>query len=66
MKLGNVDEVRAFYERINEYVDLNDIYKDARFRKYYWNIWTSLCVGHKTIALVILSLVIPIYKLVKQ
>lgn len=66
MKLGNVDEVRAFYERIDSNVSREDVCADERYRKYYWNAWTSLCIGHKTIALVILSLVIPIYKLVKQ
>lgn len=66
IKLGNVDEVRAFYERIDSNVSREDVCADERYRKYYWNAWTSLCIGHKTIALVILSLVIPIYKLVKQ
>ena len=66
IKLGNVDEVRAFYERIDSNLSREDVCADERYRKYYWNAWTSLCIGHKAIALVILSLVIPIYKLVKQ
>ena len=66
IKLGGIKEVRAYYERINEYANLNEIYTDVRYRKYYWNIWTSLCVGHRKLSMMILAVLIPVYKLVKR
>lgn len=66
IKLGSVEEVRAYYERINKYVDFNDIYKDTRYRKFYWSAWTSLCVGYSKIATMLLALMIPMYKLVMR
>ena len=66
IKLGGVDEVRAYYERIDAYTSWSDICSDVRYRKYYWNTWTSLCIGHRKIATIILSIVIPMYKLLKR
>lgn len=66
IKLGNPISVKAFYERITERVALNDIYCDVRYRKYYWNTWTSLCVGHRKIATILLAVLMPMYKMVKK
>ena len=66
IKLGSIASVRAYYWRIDERVKLNDIYSDVRYTKYYWNLWTSLCIGHRKIAIIILSILIPMYKLVKR
>lgn len=66
IKLGGIKEVGAYYDRINEHVILNDIYKDARYRKYYWSAWTSLCIGHRKFATLLLTVLIPMYKLVKR
>lgn len=66
IKLGNVDAVRSYYERIKEHVDLNYIYSDIRYRKYYWNEWTSLCIGHERLATLMLAVLTPMYKIVKK
>ncbi len=66
IKLGSVEEARAYYERIDAYTSWSDIRSDVLYQKYYWNAWTSLCIRHRKIATIILSVVIPMYKLLKR
>lgn len=66
IKLANVKEVCAYYERLDAYINRKAISNDVRLRKYYWNGWTTLCLKHKYIAIVLLAVLIPMYKLVKR
>lgn len=63
VKLGGLNEVKAFYERIDAHISRKRICKNERYRKYYWNAWTSLCLMHKRLSMIILIVLIPIYKL---
>lgn len=66
IKLGSIDAVRAYYDRIETKVKRKEICADLRFRKYYWNAWTSLCVGHKKMTIMMLAVLMPMYKIVKR
>ena len=65
-KLGNIDEVRLFYARTDNKINRKTICKDKRFRKYYWNMWTMLCLKNKHIAMALLACLIPLCKLIKK
>lgn len=65
-KLSNLHEVHAYYDRIDEYVCRKEICKNMSLCTYFWNRWTSLCLGHRWIATIALSVMIPIYKIVKR
>lgn len=65
IKLANVKEVCAYYERLDAYINRKAISNDVRLRKYYWNGWTTLCIKHKYIAIALLAVLIPLYKLAK-
>jgi glycosyltransferase involved in cell wall biosynthesis len=66
VKLNCVDEVRAYYNRLDANVSRKDICADVWYRKYYWNAWTSLCLGHQKLATMLLAVLIPVYKFVKR
>ncbi len=66
IKLESVREVLAFYERLDVMADREAIYSDNRLHKYYWNIWTTICMKHKNIAMIGLACLIPIYKIIKK
>lgn len=66
VKLKNVSEVKAFYKRVDDRVSRKELYADDRLRRYCWNAWTSICMGYKTFALMLLAILIPSYRLVKH
>ena len=61
LKLDSLNEVRAYYERIDERVNRLDIVANKSYRSYYWNVWTGLCMRHKMFVIFFISFVIPIY-----
>lgn len=65
IKLEDVNEVIKYYKRIDAHVNRGDLYSDWRIRKYYWNAWTSICIGHKKIAIYLLAILMPIYKVLR-
>lgn len=65
-KLGNIKEVGEFYKRVDAHLSRIDMSKDEYIRKYYWTIWTALCLKHKNMTKMILAMMIPVYKLVKR
>lgn len=65
IKLNSLSEVFAFYQRLDSMTSRKVIATDKRYRKYYWNIWTTICLAHKRLAIMLLSILIPIYKCLK-
>lgn len=65
MKLDALKAVRAFYNRVDAYVNRHVLYSDKRLHKYYWNTWTTLCIKYKCIAIMVLAFSIPMYKMYK-
>lgn len=65
IKLNSLSEVFAFYQRLDSLVSRRAIATDKRLRKYYWNIWTTICMRYRSIAIMILSLGIPMYQALK-
>ena len=65
IKLNSLSEVFAFYQRLDSMVSRKTIANDKRLRKYYWNIWTTICMRYRSIAIMILSLGIPMYHALK-
>lgn len=66
IRLSGKDDVRAFYERIDGTIKRIELLNDKSIRNYYWNAWTRLCMKHKMIAMSLLTICIPIYRLVKK
>lgn len=64
MKLSTVADVRAFYNRIDTYVNRAD-YAHYTEPAYCWTWWTKLCLMHKNIAIIFTSFAQIEYKLVK-
>ena len=58
-------EVRSYYDRLDSMTNRIQISADQRLRRYYWNIWTSICIRHKNLAIVMLFFIIPFYRTVK-
>lgn len=51
MKLSTVADVRAFYNRIDTYVNRSD-YVHYTEPAYCWTWWTKICLMHKNIAII--------------
>ena len=66
VKLENIKAVRGYYDRVDLYASRKTLSGDKRIHKYYWNLWTSLCMKHKHIAIAILLILIPMYKIFKK
>ena len=66
IKLANVTEACAYYERLDANIDRKAMCADVRLRKYYWNTWTTLCLKHKYITIALLTILIPMYKIAKR
>ena len=64
MKLSTVADVRAFYERIDTYINRAD-YLHYTEPAYCWTWWTKLCLKHKKIAMVLTFFAQISFKLVK-
>ena len=65
-KLSGVKEVNAYYKRIDERVSRKEICKNRSLHKYYWNMWTSICMRHKRLTIMLLAVLMPIYRIVKR
>ena len=65
LKLNSAAEVRAYYERVDKYANRQVIVTSKRYRTYYWNAWTGLCLKHKILVVALLTCVIPLYRGVK-
>lgn len=66
IKIGSLSEVKAYYDRIDARVNRADVLRNKSLHSYYWNMWTSICMGHKKLAIILLGVLIPVYKLVKK
>ena len=65
IRLESAKEVQAYYERVDEFVNRNDIFNNQSLHAYYWTLWTSLCIKHEQLAKMALVVLRPIYKFVK-
>ncbi len=65
-RLNGIEDVRAFYDRIDATINRIALSRDKNIGRYYWNVWTSLCLTHKCIAMLLLAVCIPIYRIVKK
>lgn len=65
-KLENLNEVCLYYEHIDQKINRSKLCNDVLYRKYYWNSWTSICLKHRRLTMMILAFLIPMYKFVKR
>jgi glycosyltransferase involved in cell wall biosynthesis len=65
MKLSTVADVRAFYERIDTYINRAD-YLHYTEPAYCWTWWTKLCLKHKKIAVILVAIGQWGYKAMKR
>ena len=66
MRLNSIDEVRAFYDRVDRVIKRDELFNDINIRRYYWIAWTMLCLRYKHIAIYLLVFLIPLYRIVKS
>lgn len=61
-KLRSCSEVCAFYDRLDTLYDRKVLYA---YRKpgYRWNRWTHFCLSHRNLVVVMMSVIIPLYKI---
>lgn len=62
IKLSSVADVRAFYERIDTYINRAD-YLHYTQPAYCWTRWTKLCLKHKRIAISLIAIGRLVYKI---
>lgn len=65
IKLSSIEEVKAYYARVDAMADRKKLCEKKQLWKYYWNGWTSLCMKHKRITIMILAILMPMYRLFK-
>ena len=65
IKLSTVADVRAFYERIDTYINRAD-YLHYTEPAYCWTWWTKLCLKHKKIAIMLVAIGQWGYKVMKH
>lgn len=65
IKLSTVADVRAFYDRIDNYINRAD-YVHYTEPAYCWTWWTKLCLKHKKIAIVLVAIGQWGYKAMKR
>lgn len=53
-KLSSIREVRAFYDRLDSYIDRKSLLKYSE-PAYCWTWWTKLCLGHKNLATILVA-----------
>ena len=66
LKLENVKEVQAYYDRVDAFTNRRIIVENKRYRSYYWSIWTELCLKYKRLSIGVLACLIPLNKVVKR
>lgn len=62
VKLSSTRDVRLFYERVDFYTDRTKLF-GYREPAYCWTLWTKLCIQHKHIAIVLISIGQFVYNL---
>lgn len=62
IKLSSIKDIKAFYERIDTYINRMDYIHYAE-PSYCWTCWTKLCLGHKYIAMFVITIGQFVYKL---
>ncbi len=65
IKLSSISDVRAFYERIDNYINRAD-YLHYTEPTYCWTWWTKLCLKHKKIAIILVTIGQWGYKVMKR
>ena len=65
MKLSSIADVRAFYDRIDNYINRAD-YLHYTEPAYCWTWWTKLCLKHKKIAIMLVAMGRWGYKAMKR
>ena len=55
MKLSSIADVRAFYERIDAYINRAD-YLHYTEPAYCWTWWTKLCLKHRKITIILVAI----------
>lgn len=63
IKLSDLKEVGAFYERVDMNVNRKELCICKPLRKYYWNPWTLVCLKQQRLATVLLSVLMPMYRM---
>lgn len=66
LRLKRGRDVRAFYERIDATISRVELINDKDLRRYYWNAWTGICIGHKRLAIMAFAILMPMYRLVRK
>lgn len=66
IKLSSLQDVYAYYDRIDERVSRKEISGNRTLRKYYWNGWTSMCMDYKKLTIGLLAVLMPMYRIVKR
>ena len=66
MRLQGSEDVRAFYDRIDSNINRMELSVDKNIQKYYWTAWMSICLKHKHVAIALLAVLIPIFKLTRR
>ena len=65
IKLSTVADVRAFYERIDIYINRAD-YLHYTEPAYCWTWWTKLCLKHKQMAIILVAIGQWGYKIMRR
>lgn len=69
-KLPNSKEIRAFYQRVDAFVDRQALYADPLMHKFnyshLWNHWSAFCMKHKYLSIALNSILSLAYKLLKR
>ena len=61
-RLAYINEVRAFYDRLDTHFDRRCLF-GYRNPAYCWTLWTRLCLKHRRTAILLVGSVLPIYRI---
>lgn len=51
-KLSGPAEIRAFYERVDSFIDRKELLVNKDLHRYFWNQWTTICLKHKILSVI--------------
>lgn len=63
IKLKNLNEIRAFYDRVDSHVNRRELINNQHFRGYFKNSWTAVGIKHRCFATIICAVLVPFYRL---
>jgi hypothetical protein len=63
IKLKNLNEIRAFYDRVDSHVNRRELINNQHFRGYFKNSWTAVGIRHRCFATIICAVLVPFYRL---